>query len=418
MMGAMLSYSLAAGIYLAACYACYRLLLASARQPGFNRGVLLVSYAVSLLGPLLVTSLAEMACGLFAPARTANAGGGILTGMLTAVTAETPAGGLKMIIRIYVAGMVCVGLTSLWGIFSIARLAICSERRPADGFTLLLRDDCEVPFSFMRFIVMSPSDICRNSDFILTHEYAHIRRLHWLDLILAQAVCVVMWYNPVAWLMRAELRRVHEYQADAAVISSGLEARAYQELIIEKAVGVRLQSLANSLNHSNISKRITMMYQKPSRRLHRLAALALIPALGAAALAMRQPAVAATLDAARSADKVTQSSPVLQAPAVIAEFPDGMEALVEYLSNNIRYPEDAYKAKKEGRVVVRFTVNKDGSVSDPEIIKGVYPSLDAEAVRVVKSMPAWTPARNEAGEVVTTVYTLPVSFKLQGAQSK
>ena len=103
-----------------------------------------------------------------------------------------------------------------------------------------------------------------------------------MDLLIAQAVCIVNWFNPAAWLMRDELMLVHEYQADMAVIDRGHDAQEYQMLLIKKAVGARFPSLANSLNHSKLKKLITMMYKAKSGAGRKWKALALVPALALA----------------------------------------------------------------------------------------------------------------------------------------
>ena len=94
------------------------------------------------------------------------------------------------------------------------------------------------------------------------------------------------------------------------------------------------------------------------------------------------------------------------------EYPGGMAAMFEFLMKNMQYPKDAEKQKVEGRVMVMFVVETDGSISDVKVAKKTFPSLDAEAVRVVQSMPKWTPGRDK-GKVVRVQYTLPVSFRLK-----
>ena len=96
----------------------------------------------------------------------------------------------------------------------------------------------------------------------------------------------------------------------------------------------------------------------------------------------------------------------------MAEFPGGQAALMKWLSNNIRYPEAAAQNDIQGRVVVKFVVEKDGSIGNAEIIRGVDKDLDREALRVVKKMPKWQPGKNN-GVTVRSYFTLPVTFKLQ-----
>ena len=93
------------------------------------------------------------------------------------------------------------------------------------------------------------------------------------------------------------------------------------------------------------------------------------------------------------------------------EYPGGMQAMIEFLQTNMKYPEDAAKQKVEGRVMVQFVVETDGSVSDVHVAKQVFPSLDAEAIRVVQAMPKWTPGK-EKGNVVRVKYNLPIVFRM------
>lgn len=94
-----------------------------------------------------------------------------------------------------------------------------------------------------------------------------------------------------------------------------------------------------------------------------------------------------------------------------AEFPGGTEALATFLSDNLKYPEDAQYNGIAGRVFVQFIINRDGSISDIEIMRNVHPSLDAEAIRLVESMPKWTPAKVK-GVAVRSYFYLPIAFKL------
>ncbi len=94
------------------------------------------------------------------------------------------------------------------------------------------------------------------------------------------------------------------------------------------------------------------------------------------------------------------------------QYPGGMQAMLSFLQENITYPKDAQEKKISGRVLVTFVVEKDGSISNVETVKSVFPSLDEEAVRIVKAMPNWKPGKQN-GKVVRVKYTLPISFSLK-----
>lgn len=114
----------------------------------------------------------------------------------------------------------------------------------------------------MKFVVISEKDLKENGEEILTHEYAHIRKRHSIDLLIADICIFFQWFNPASWLLKQELQNIHEFEADESVIAQGIDAKKYQLLLIKKAVGTRLYSMANSFNHSSLKKRITMMLKK------------------------------------------------------------------------------------------------------------------------------------------------------------
>ena len=122
----------------------------------------------------------------------------------------------------------------------------------------------------MKFVVISEKDLKENREEILTHEYAHIRKRHSIDLLIADICIFFQWFNPASWLLKQELQNIHEFEADESVIAQGIDAKKYQLLLIKKAVGTRLYSMANSFNHSSLKKRITMMLKKKSNPWARL----------------------------------------------------------------------------------------------------------------------------------------------------
>ena len=266
---------------------------------------------------------------------------------------------------------------------------------------------------------------------IIAHERAHIAGAHWLDLIVAQVVAIAMWYNPAAWLMREELKTVHEYLADDSVLATGVDARQYQLLLIKKAVGTRFQSLANSLNHSKLKKRVTMMYKNRPSGLRRYRIAALVPALAVALALTQVPSVASALGtishagitAPSGADKVTQNSETAQAATqeaaaeeaaasgdTMPEFPGGMQAFVNFLNRLIEYPEGLDMAD----VAVRFTVEPDGTMSNFEAIKSNSPAAASAVIDALRKVAVlWKPGTT-AGKAVSVSMVVPVKFKAVG----
>ena len=129
---------------------------------------------------------------------------------------------------------------------------------------------------------MNRSDYEINDPAILTHERGHIRLHHSWDVLLVDILTALQWFNPAIWMLRSDLRAIHEYEADGAVLSQGINARQYQYLLITKAGGIGGYSLANGITHSALKNRITMMTNKTSKSSHLLKLLALLPIVGVA----------------------------------------------------------------------------------------------------------------------------------------
>ena len=298
-MGIFFVYILKSSVCLALFYLFYRLLLSKETFHRFNRLALLGLLLVSSLVPLMkvtmggmgevsqsLWSLEEMM--LMAEAEPAE------------VLEETPARfpWTALMFLVYLAGVLFFVARHVWSLRRMARLLRASSKESlGGGITLFVHDDKEVaPFSWMKYIVVSRQDLEENGHAVLAHERAHIRNLHSWDLLLAEACIFLQWFNPAAWLLKQELQTIHEYEADEWVIKNGIDAKTYQLLLIKKAVGARLYSIANGLNHSSLKKRITMMIKKKSNPWARLKYLYVLPLAAVAVAAFARPEVSNELN--------------------------------------------------------------------------------------------------------------------------
>ena len=374
--------------------------------------------------------------------------GGLLMGDVTVddMSATPPESGepfnwLLLVSAVYIAGVVVLLVRQL--VVYIRLVNMIRSAKPADvsqyGFNtvkLRVHNGGEKPFSWFRWVVISAEDLNDGGREILSHETAHVNAGHSWDIVLADAVIMLQWFNPMAWIMKNCLKDIHEFEADEAVINSGVNAREYQLLIIKKAVGSRLYSIANSFNHSLTKKRITMMCKEKSNGWSRAKALYILPVAAIAALSF-STVENVNASEAETASKVNEfvandaskavgnylghentqlpagdnDEKVFQVVEKAPEFPGGVEAMMRYLSENIRYPEEAKAAGKEGRAIISFVVKKDGSINDVTLLRTAgMESLDNEALRVIASMPKWNPGM-QGGKAVNVKYTIPVVFK-------
>lgn len=280
-------YSLKVGVCLAVFYLFFKLLLSRETFHRFNRIVVLGAMVLSFVLPLCVITVYREIPALpeFEAAETAIATEAVAEPLPEAFAWETLAG------AVFLAGAIVTLAWTLCSLGGVLRLIRRGRReRLEDGTVLVLTDGTVTPFSWGRYIVMSEADLAENGGPILLHERAHLRLRHSADLIVTDLAGCLQWFNPAMWLLRRELRAIHEYEADEAVLDSGVDAKSYQLLLIRKAAGGRWYSVANSFNHSKLKNRITMMLSKKSSRWAGARALLLLPLTGLALGAFAQTA--------------------------------------------------------------------------------------------------------------------------------
>ena len=527
-----LTYDLKVAVLLAVFYMFYRLLLARETFHRVNRIVLLLTAVASFVLPLCVITMHETVAMEIPEMPLVDT-----DFYVPDVPVEEPQTPLWQILLpiLFIMGMLVTLGHTLWSLFRIVSLISKSEKHPQDDGTIIcVTGNADMaPFSWMIFIVMNRSDFEERNSAILTHERGHIRLHHSWDLLLVDTLTSLQWFNPAIWMLRSDLRAIHEYEADGVVLSKGINARQYQYLLITKAASIGGYSLANGISHSTLKNRINMMLHTKSPRRSLLKLLALLPIvaitlavnaetvtdyvynepqtpvkkgnragtinLGAGKAIVVEKADDTKAEATQSADlekftisgtvydgSASQKTPIIGAIVKIVgskkgtvtdmdgnfrlevaasdrieviymgfetftigvsktfserndykimlrkegadpnkpydvvekmpQFPGGTGKLFEFLSKNVKYPAEAENNDVQGRVIVTFVVERDGEISNAKVVKSIHPALDAEALRVINSMPNWTPGMQN-GEAVRVKYTVPVTFRLQGKDS-
>ena len=434
-----LIYDLKVALLIAVFYMFYRLMLARETFHRVNRIVLLLTAVASYLLPLCVITYHKTVVMHQTPLVT-------IDGLQATVyePSSTPLWQTVLPILFIIGVALALGHT-LCSLVRIIRLINHSEQHPQDdGTTLCVTGNADLsPFSWMHYIVMNRSDYETNDASILAHERGHIRLYHSWDILLVDLLTALQWFNPAMWMLRSDLRAIHEYEADAAVLSQGINARQYQYLLITKAGGIGGYSLVNGITHSALKNRITMMTNKTSKSSHLLKLLALLPIVGVTLALNAETVKDYVYDEPQKQVPVKKGKKEAETPKaeqqkefkvegtytsdeqkevpqdifdvveVMPQFPGGAPKLFEYLSQNIRYPKEAMESNTQGRVIVSFVVCKDGSICDAKVVKSVSPALDAEGLRVISNMPNWTPG-TQSGKAVNVKYTVPISFRLDG----
>jgi TonB family protein len=446
-MGVFFIYILKSSVCLVLFYLFFRLLLSKETFHRFNRMALLGVLFFSLLIPCIevttrhqvevqqaVLSIEQLLLMAELEVTPANVG---------AVQETSAISWVQIVLLVYLAGILFLACRNIYSLICLFRLIHSGKHEKLEkGVTLVVHNQEIAPFSWMKYIVISRKDLEENGREILIHEMAHIHHRHSVDLLVADICIFFQWFNPGAWLLKQELQNVHEYEADETVINEGVNAKEYQLLLIKKAVGTRLYSMANSFNHSKLKKRITMMLKEKSNPWARLKYLYVLPLAAIAVTAFARPEISEKMEEI-SAVKVNDLAEIVQEKVLqdtvkvskdekrddlvvsgvkskeeeeivifevveqMPEYPGGMSALQKYLSEKIAG--SPMKGKAGGRVMVGFTVAETGKIKDVRVLQSDEASLNQEAERIVSEMPDWIPGK-QRGRPVPVKYTVPIRF--------
>lgn len=480
-------YSLRSAFVLALLFIPYMLLLRKESFFRLNRMILLLILLLSLVLPALDVhhlaweGLASVQTGL----RPSATGGEVHPGaaiLLPEVTVQAGADAASLPLWQWLSvlfALVTAGV-ALWHVCQVVRMGVVVKRgslwhQKRDGVHIYCHVDDVAPYSWMRSVVISERDYRENGREILLHEMAHIRARHSWDLLFLAVVQTLQWWNPLVYVLGGSLRDVHEYEADDSVLRHGVSARAYQLLLIKKAVGSGSYAFANNFDHSLIKKRITMMQKTKSSKWMCSKALYLLPVatLALSAFATVSPSRSAanlegevsTLtqnDQANAWENVADSTLILRnatlysdEPAVMPRFPGSEHELWRFIGSNVRYPKEAQDQGVQGRVIVRFLVEKDGTLSNIRVenwtgrkdkdeattlrqvmvtaaskdnttetrertpeeeaaYQAGVEAIKAEAMRVIKAMPKWEPGYLDKAKTqpCATNMAIPMQFRL------
>lgn len=458
-----LTYFLKINVAIALFYAFYRLFFYKDTFFHWRRIALLSFFAISLLYPLLniqgwikahepMVAMADLYATIILPEQTVTP--------QQEPTMNWQELTILFMKIIYWSGVLFLATRFLLQLGSIIRLHIQCSKSTIQGTRVHLLKKENGPFSFFRWIFIYPQSYTESEiSEIITHEETHAHQYHSVDVLVSELMCTFCWFNPFIWLMKREVRGNLEYMADHRVLETGHDSKSYQYHLLGLAHHKAAANLSNSFNVLPLKNRIKMMNKRRTKEIGRtkylmflpLAALLMIVSniemvarttekfakevMGqATAQVLPEPEIATIPELpAEEIQKITlpqdkkiketmethsksvPDSVVFEVVEEMPDFPGGMKALMEYLSQNIKYPAEAHAKGIQGRVIVSFIVKKDGSISDIKVVRSVDPYLDKEAERVIAAMPAWKPGK-QRGQAVNVKFTVPVAFRLTGPE--
>ena len=426
-----LAYFLKINVAIALFYAFYRLFFHKDTFFHWRRMALLCFFAISLLYPLLniqgwikahepMVAMADLYATILLPEQVVTP------------SQETVINWQEVIIQfakiIYWSGMLLLTARFFAQLGSIIRLHFQCSKNNIQGVRVHLLKKETGPFSFFHWIFIHPQSHTESEiSEIITHEETHARQYHSVDVLFSEIMCIFCWFNPFIWLMKREVRGNLEYMADHRVLETGHDSKSYQYHLLGLAHHKAAANLSNSFNVLPLKNRIKMMNKRRTKEIGRTKYLMLLPLAAILMIVSNIEMVARTtekfakeitLPQGTKEKEITETqiksvpdSVVFQVVEEMPDFPGGMKAVMDYLSKNVKYPVEAHAIGAQGRVIVSFTVKKDGSIADTKVERSVNPYLDKEAMRVIAAMPKWQPGK-QRGEAVNVRFTVPVAFRL------
>ena len=375
----------------------------------------------------------------------------------------------NLLIYFYIAGVAFFFGIFLFRIIQLILIIKRSSVQSAYGVKMVMLEKETSPYSFLNYVFVSQSLMqSRGYDKMIEHELEHVKQGHSLDVIILELLTVFQWFNPFMWMLNRAIRETHEFLADQAVLSKGVSRGEYKLLLLNQFVGGQLV-IANNFNYSLIKNRIKMMSKIKSSKLAitKIAFGVLVASALVIAFACEQKESAETKSIQKEVMTIVSTiqddgkvkiegseadlekykalfsdnpgfefvsdslgntflikkefvqpkslesnEEIFFVVEEMPEYPGGEMALRQYMATAVKYPDDAVKKGIQGKVYVTFVVSKDGTVADAKIARGVDPSLDAEALRVVNNLPKWKPGKQK-GQSVNVSYTVPINFKLE-----
>ena len=311
---------------------------------------------------------------------------------------------------IYIVGVVFFLMKFVYNIVKIYKIKTGKKVETIDDVNFIYTNESHIPFSFLKNIYIPKDNL---DEMIIKHEMSHVKNHHSVDIILMEIMIAFQWFNPFIRMIKNELKNNHEFIADSEAIKDEDEKSNYMMLLLQQCTADDFSTIANNFSFLLTKKRISMITKNQKVKGSVIKVLLTLPVFALLILLNTQcDNVKPNEDKQQTpaAEVETVQDSIYRVTEVMPEYPGGPNEMMRYIQENIKYPQSAIDNKIEGRVFVTFVVEKDGSITNAAVMRGIDKECDAEALRVVASMPKWTPGQHK-GEVVRTQFTIPIYYK-------
>lgn len=419
-------YACQSGIILMVFYALYYCFLRKESCFGFSRYYLLLAPIAALVLPLLSlpkpyfaeTTTAFLHLDTYLPEVEVSSA---ITTTIGASVAAT-----WLLLSIYIIGFIISVCVFLHQLSILRKLKKCSTSTGLwNGINVVTTEAKYPTFSFLGTIFLNTDSIQTEEDktAILFHESIHIKEHHTIDVMIMSILAAVFWYHPFFKLFLAAIKLNHEYIADARVLtSSAITKEKYQKSLAINSLHPSYLSLGTFFNTSETLRRIKMMNKKPKS----IGAAKLTLLLSSAALLcftfscesnhVKSPLEKENAWAENQETLNAEENSAGDIFSLVDQQPSfagmGNAGFMKYIGKNLKYPPRDHENAVEGMVYIQFFIEKDGAVTNVEVLKNTgSEEMAGESLRVVEKSPNWAPGEHD-GEPVRVRMVIPISFKL------
>ena len=330
---------------------------------------------------------------------------------------------IDVISYIYIIGVVFFLMKFVYNIFKIYKIKAGKKIETIDNVNFIYTNESHIPFSFLNNIYIPKDNL---DEMIIKHEMSHVKNHHSVDIILMEIMIAFQWFNPFIRMIKNELKSNHEFIADSEAIKNEDEKSNYMMLLLQQCTADDFSTIANNFSFLLTKKRISMITKNQKVKGSVIKVLLTLPVF-ALLILLNTQCDNTKPNEEKQQTTVTETETILEQPVydteaatlqdsiyrvseVMPQYPGGPNEMMRYIQENIKYPQSAKDNKIEGRVFVTFVVEKDGSITNAAVLRGIDKECDAEALRVVSSMPKWNPGQQD-GKNVRTQLTIPIIYK-------
>lgn len=423
-MNAFLIYILEVNVYIAIFALCYYFLFRNEPYHRMNRWVILGCISIAFLIPALPLNTPQAIV-----TQTINLDPVLISAKSDIAHTPTGYNFPSAVSLLYLIGFTVSSVLILIRIRALLHLLRMDIDSKSDKIKFVTNASIQSPASIFKTIFLNGQLPEESRHYIVAHERVHIREKHSLDVLFMQAVQALCWFNPAIYSFRKALEASHEFRADEVVAQRHPDIQKYSKIILSQALDIHPQNLTHQFSKPNLLKRRIMMLSKQTkRRTSLLKYLILIPIIGGALIlnACTETENQDTPKALQSQDKAgdqganatnseavkVEGTDVYSLADVQPEYPGGQKALMQFLSERIKYPESCKQEGVEGTVYIGFVIDRAGNPTDMKVLKSPDERLSANAMGVLAQMPQWTPGKVD-GETVKVQYNLPVKYQLR-----